>query len=257
MRLGLQLYTLRDYLKTPAEVATTLASVSKLGYRVVQVSGLGPIPHKDLRKILDDNGLTCCATHGPLDRLEKDLAAVIEEHQILGCELNAIGGYWPTSGSASDWSDFIRRYSAIADTAAQFGLKVGYHNHNHEFARPAGEDTGPVIMQRLIDGCSKNVWMELDTYWVQHGGGDPCQWIRKVAGRIPVVHLKDMAFSSNPKEAFMAEVGEGNLNWPGIIAECRSAGVQWAVVEQDVCKRDPFEAIAISLQNCLVLGLSV
>ena len=57
--------------------------------------------------------------------------------------------------------------------------------------------------------------MEIDTYWIQHGGGDPAAWIEKVAGRIPCVHLKDMAMGADGQQ-LMAEVGEGNLNWAAI-----------------------------------------
>jgi sugar phosphate isomerase/epimerase len=46
-----------------------------------------------------------------------------------------------------------------------------------------------------------------------------------------------------------AEIGEGNLNFKAIIAACREIGVEWYVVEQDVCRRDPFESLAISFRN--------
>jgi sugar phosphate isomerase/epimerase len=257
MQLGLQLYTLRDHLKTPADIAATLGRVAKVGYKSVQVSGMGPISPAALRKILDDNGLTCCATHVPLDRLEKELSAVVEEQRILGCGLTAIGGYWPKPGVIADWNDFIQRYSSAAEAAQRMGIRIGYHNHSHEFARPHDELSGPIIMQRLIDRCSPAVWFEFDTYWIQHGGGDPSVWIQKLPGRVPVVHFKDMAFSSATAQPVMAEIGEGNLPWRGIITACQSANVQWAIVEQDVCQRDPFESITISFRNCLALGLQV
>ena len=79
-------------------------------------------------------------------------------------------------------------------------------------------------------------------------GGDPAAWIRKVAGRIPCVHLKDMGVS-NAREPFMMEVGEGNLNWPEILKACKAAGVKWYIIEQDVCYRDPFDSLETSLKN--------
>jgi sugar phosphate isomerase/epimerase len=96
--------------------------------------------------------------------------------------------------------------------------------------------------------------MEIDTYWITHGGGDPVQWINRVAGRLPCVHLKDMAISTK-REQFMAEVGEGNLNWPAILDACRKSGVKWYIVEQDVCYRDPFESLEISLKNLKQMGV--
>ena len=56
-------------------------------------------------------------------------------------------------------------------------------------------------------------------------------------------------------EQIMAEVGEGNLDWPGILAAAKNAGVQWYIVEQDTCQRDPFESLKISLDNLKAMGL--
>ena len=87
---------------------------------------------------------------------------------------------------------------------------------------------------------------ELDTYWIQAGGADPVEWIRKVEGRMEVIHLKDMAILDN--EQVFAEIGEGNLDWPRIFQACRDIGVKWYAVEQDSCLRDPFESLAISFR---------
>jgi sugar phosphate isomerase/epimerase len=98
---------------------------------------------------------------------------------------------------------------------------------------------------------------ELDTYWIQHGGSDPADWIRRVKNRMPVVHLKDMAVITEGwnVQQMMAEIGEGNLNWPDILAACQEAKVEWYAVEQDVCQRDPFESLQISYQNLKAMGL--
>ena len=96
---------------------------------------------------------------------------------------------------------------------------------------------------------------EIDTYWVQLGGANPVDWIHKVAGRMKVVHFKDMAVDPDRKP-IMAEVGEGNFNWQAIIDACKETGVEWCAVEQDICSRDPFESLAISLNNLKQFGLN-
>ena len=65
--------------------------------------------------------------------------------------------------------------------------------------------------------------------------------------------MKDMAMHGG--EQFYAEVGEGNLDWPGILAAAEEAGVQWYIVEQDICQRDPFASLAISFNNLKAMGL--
>ena len=144
----------------------------------------------------------------------------------------------------AECQSFMGRYNAVAEKFKSSPVRIGYHNHSHEFMKVDGK----LIMQALIDNLSHDIWMEIDTYWVQHGGADPIQWINKVKGRIPCVHLKEMSITFG-RQQLMAEVGEGNLNWPGVLSACKDAGVEWYIIEQDVCQRDPFESAAISLKN--------
>jgi sugar phosphate isomerase/epimerase len=239
-----QMYTLREYTKTPADIAATLKKVRKIGYESVQLSALGKIDPKELATILRGEGLTCCATHVSLERMKNETSAVIEEHRLWGCSYTAIGGFFPSEATTKTWADFILDYNAVTKKFAGSGLAIGYHNHSHEMAKYDGK----TALQMMIEKLDPSIWIEIDTYWITHGGGDPAAWIEKVAGRIPCVHLKDMG-ATNKQEQFMMEVGEGNLNWTAIFKACRGAGVKWYIVEQDVCYRDPFDSLETSLRN--------
>jgi sugar phosphate isomerase/epimerase len=249
--LAAQLYTLRDFLKTPSDIATALPKVAKLGYRAVQLSALGPIDTRELKRILDGEGLTVCATHEDFARLRDDLDAVAEEHALLGgCKYVAIGGIPGDYRNAEGYHRFAKEASEVGRKMKERGLVFGYHNHSFELEK-FGEKTALEILYSESD--PETFTAEIDTYWIQHGGGDPAWWIRRVAGRSPIVHLKDMAVSGG--KPVMAEVGEGNLNWPAILDACREAGVEWYIVEQDTCQRDPFESLGISLRNLNAMGL--
>jgi sugar phosphate isomerase/epimerase len=244
------MYTLREFTKTPADIATTLARVKKLGYDAVQLSALGPIDPNELANILNNEGLVCCATHISMDRTKNETSAVIEDHKLWNCSYTAIGGFFPKDPTEQDWLNFARDYNDVARKFDGSGLAIGYHNHSHELAR-YGSTTA---LQMLLDMLSPNVWFEIDTYWIAHGGGDPIQWIDKVSGRIPCVHFKDMAVR-NDRTQYMAEVGVGNLNWRGIVEACKRAGVRWYIVEQDICYRDPFDSVKTSLENMRAMGI--
>ena len=110
------------------------------------------------------------------------------------------------------------------------GMQFIYHNHAFEFEKFDGV-TGLDILLEASD--PEAFHFELDTYWIQAGGANPVTWIEKVAGRMKVVHFKDMG-NAGANEPVMAEVGEGNLEWPEIIAACRKTGVEYAAVEQDI-----------------------
>jgi len=249
--IAAQLYTLRDFLKTPEDIASSLHRVAEIGYRAVQLSALGPIETSALKALCDGEGLTICATHTNWEQLRDDLDAVIAEHEVLGCRYTAIPVAPVESRTGAGYAQFARDASEAARRAKERGLIVGYHNHSFEFEKFDGR-TGMEILYTESDPAVFTA--EIDTYWVQHGGGDPAWWIRRVAGRSPLVHLKDMVISD--KTQLMAEVGEGNLNWPAILEACKEAGVEWYIIEQDTCQRDPFESLAISLRNVQAMGLS-
>jgi len=249
-QLAVQLYTLRDFTKTPADIAKTLSRVRQMGYHAVQLSALGPIDPKELNTILQGEGLAVAATHVGLDRMKNETQAVIDEHRLWGCQYTAIGGYFKENPTRADWLEFARTYNQVADRFEGTGVRLGYHNHSHELAHYDGQ----TALALLIEQCKPAIWMEIDTYWIQHGGGDPAAWIAGLKGRIPCVHLKDMTITPQRQQQ-MAEVGTGNLNWPAILKACEQAAVQWYIVEQDICQRDPFESLEISLKNLQAMGL--
>lgn len=237
-----QLYTLRDFLRTPEDVARTLPKVRAMGYEAVQVSGLGPIEPERLKEIADASGLAICVTHSPVQRFRTDLPGLVREHRLWGCRYVGLGAMPDEFRDTRDgFLRFAEEFSAIGRALRAEGLKFVYHNHHFEFGKFGGE-TGMDILFRETD--PEAFGFLLDTYWVQAGGANPVDWIRKVRGRMDVVHLKDMAIHGW-KQVY-AEIGEGNLDWDAIVAACRETGVSWYAVEQDECDGSPFDSLAKS-----------
>ncbi|MGI6207039.1 MAG: sugar phosphate isomerase/epimerase family protein [Anaerolineae bacterium] len=249
--IAAQLYTVRDFMKTKDDIAASLRKVREAGYRAVEMAGLGPITAAEWKDLLDREGLIACSSHTPLDRLQSDLDAVIAEYRLWGAQYLAIPSmpqHFRDQGEEG-FRRFAQEASAIGGRLRQAGITLGYHNHSFEFVR-FGPHTGLHVI--LENSDPQNLMSQLDTYWVQHGGGDPAAWIRLVKGRIPVIHVKDMVIADGA-QAF-AEIGEGNLNWPAIMDACRYSGVRWYVVEQDRTRRDPFESLAMSYEYLKKLG---
>lgn len=254
--IAAQGYTVREFTKTPLDLAKTLARIKKIGYDAVQLSTHAAGEPKELAKILSGEGLVCCATHVGWDMAAKEPQRLAEEHAIIGCRHTALGsapnmftGATPLPRTEAYWSDFAKSCSPAARSLRALGLTFSYHNHAAEFEK-VGERR---IIDILIEDSEPCFGMELDTYWVQHGGGDPALYIRRVTGRIPLLHLKDMTVKDN--KAIMAEVGAGNLNWPAILLAAKEAGVEWYIVEQDICQRDPFDCLETSLRNLRAMGV--
>ena len=242
--IAAQLYTVRDRLQESAAVGDVLGRLRQIGYEAVEVAGLGPgVPEHfdvDLRRA----GLVACAAHESLETLQQDLAAVVARCRAWGCRYIVVPSLPTSYQSAPGLNRFVAEAAELAEQLRPHQLRLAYHNHSFELERWSGK-TG---LEALFELAPREVLSaELDTYWLQHGGASPSAWIRKLAGRVPLVHLKDMAVVDG--QVVQGEVGEGNLDWPAILSACREAGTEWLVVEQDESARDPVESLSISYQN--------
>ncbi len=250
--VGAQLFTVCKYLKTADGVAESLDKVAKIGYKTAQLSGLGPaVPMKDVAAFARRAGVRIVATHTGWGRFLNELDAVIEEHRMLECSHPAIGGLPGEYKTEAGLARFIEELTPIAEKLAAAGMDFSYHNHDIEFTRFGGQTWLEMLYKKASPRILK---AELDTYWVQRGGGNPEKWIRQCAGRQPLLHLKDLSVSATG-ETRTAEVGEGNLDWPAILKAASECGVEHLLVEQDNCyERDPFESLAISYRNLEKMG---
>lgn len=243
---GLQMFTLRDHTRTPEDTLATLDRVRDIGYRSIQVQpDCCALSLTDCAAAAGERGLTVCATHVATDWILQKTDEVIQAHLDIHCDLIGIGEmprrYW---GSSKGVRDFARDCAAAAREIHQSGLHLIYHNHHFEFQRYEGL-SGLAI---LLAEADPTLCFELDTYWAQAGGADPAWWIRHLAGRVPIVHLKDMVLNEKWEQEF-APVGEGNMNWPEILQACREAGTRHVVVEQDRCKGSAWDSVETSWRN--------
>lgn len=252
MQIGAQLFTLRTYLQTESDIRLTLEKVAQMGYKIVQVSGMGTIDPRLLREICDQLELKIVLTHNSAERILYDTDKLIEEHNILGCDYIGLGGM-PDKYRSNFWIDqFGKDFLEPAKKIAASGKLFMYHNHNFEFERTPD---GRLLMEHLLDQLPAELMgITLDTYWVQAGGADIYQWLEILKDRIPCVHFKDMGISGwNP---IMAPVGEGNLNFPAIVKKLEEIGqTKYALVEQDTCQGSPFDCLKKSYDYLKSIGL--
>jgi len=246
-KLGLQLFTIRDFLKTPEDVKKSFTKLVELGYKEGQTAtadwyGMGAEKFRDICK---ETGLSICGTHYSYDIIVNETDRAMKEHEIVGTTNIGIGGA-PNLGSMTleSTKEFVEKFNIAAEKVAKHGFKLTYHNHHWEFAK-VGDFT---IMDYLVDNLDKNnVSFVLDTHWVQAGGGDVVAWIKKLAGRIDILHLKD--FTIVEGERRFAEIFEGNINFDGALKAAEEIGVKHYVVEQDICPGDPFDSVKLSIDN--------
>lgn len=242
MRIAAQLYTVRDLLQR--DFAGTLARVEEIGYDAVEFAGFGSLSAVQVARILRDVGLIPSSSHFPIERLESDMDGVVADALALGIRF-VVCPYVPEERRRDerDWLACAALLNQAGLACQSAGLQLCYHHHSFEFERFGAR----TALQLLLDETDADaVRIELDTYWIRHGGDEPAAWIERLGKRCALLHLKDMARDA---EQGFAPVGEGILEWSPIFAAARAARVEWGIVEQDVCAGDPLDSLARSLSN--------
>ena len=219
--VGLQLYTLRrPFAEDPVG---TLERIRQVGFEAVEFAASLDLDFAPLAGRMRDIGLDCPSMHAGLADLTGRPERVIAVAGELGCRFIVLpfvepgDADWP--GVAVSLGDFARR-------AREAGFRTAYHHHHFEFEGTVGSRPFDILLAETDPAL---IFFELDVYWLKVAGEDPQAMIERLAGRVKLLHLKDMA-----PDGKMADVGSGILDFPALIAAGRAAGVEHHVVEHDV-----------------------
>jgi sugar phosphate isomerase/epimerase len=246
--IALQVYSVRDVLEK--DFFGTLHKVKELGYDGVEFAGLYGNKPQEIGKFLKSIGLIPLSAHVPFVDLIADPKKVVSEYAEIGCSYIAIPYLTPEyRPNAEKFNEVIKGAEIIGKAASEAGLTLLYHNHDFEFDKINGKYALDVLYESVPCELLKT---QIDTCWVNVGGENPADYIRKYSGRAPVVHLKDFVMpgrkpakmynligideDKNDTETTAFEfrpLGHGVQNFPEILKACEDAGTQWVVVEQD------------------------
>jgi sugar phosphate isomerase/epimerase len=228
--VGLELYSVRTELMK--DLKGTVTAVAKLGYQVVEFYS----PYydwttdtaKDVRKLLDDLGITCRSTHnGPQSFTREGLPKAIELNQIIGSTTIVMASAGKVNGAAA-WRTVGDHLTIAAEKLRPLGMAAGYHNHQAEW-RPV---EGMRPMDILAEYTPKDVVLQFDVGTCVEVGADPVAWINKNPGRIKSLHLKDWAAGEG--RGYNVAFGEGDVPWKKIFEASEAAGgVEYYLIEQE------------------------
>ncbi|MCX6572005.1 MAG: TIM barrel protein [Candidatus Aminicenantes bacterium] len=241
--VGVQLYSVRQ--AASKDLPAVLEAIGKMGYKGVEFAGYygWDSKPKELRRLLDGNGLKCCGTHTDLETVTGDnLKATAELHSILGNSFLIVPSL--EAKDAQGWLDLAKRFNEIAAKAKTLGMRVGYHAHAGDF-RKLGDTTSWEI---FFDNTSPDVIMQNDIGNCMIGGGDPVAILKKYPGRSASVHLKEFG---GPEAAV---IGQGIVPWTEVFKVCETTGgTAWYVVEHEVGD-DPMGSIRGCLEGLRKMG---
>lgn len=245
LTLGAQLYTVRELTKTREDFTACMKAISEIGYTTVQLSAVGINDIPFIKQTLDECGLRAVLTHIPPDRLLHDLDAVLQEHEILGADIVGLGMMPREYRDTAEGIDrFLDDFTPVCDKITSSGLRFAYHNHFFEF----GKYKDRLIIDRMLERLRPHgMGIIFDTYWAQYGGCDPAEWIAGHTEDIYAVHLKDMQIKDGAQA--IADVLDGNMNFDGIIHQCRKLNAD-LFVEHDN-PENPIESLRTSYNNLI------
>lgn len=265
-KLALQLYSVRDNMQE--DFYGTLKKVKELGYSGVEFAGLYGNDPLEVKKMCEELGLVTLSAHVALQDFMADMDGTIECYKKVGCKYVVIPylqeEYRKDRAAFEKTIELVR---TIGKAVRKQGMVLQYHNHDFEFEKMDGEyildilyaEVAPELLQTQIDTC-----------WVNVGGENPSEYVKKYAGRIPTVHLKDFAGSKSEnmyaligidedqkkdtKGKFeFRPVGKGLQNFSSIVAAATEGGAEWVIVEQDSPSMglSPLECAALSAEYLL------
>lgn len=255
IKLGCQLYTLRDYIQTYEDCENTFRYLVDIGINVIQISGIGPIPAQKIAYLVEKYNMDVCCTHTNFDRMLSNLDDVMAEHKLFGCDTLGIGSMPDRyKGNADAVKQFIKDSDEIGKRMKENGLQFAYHNHSFEFVKL---DNGRRIFDMLIEDTDPEHFSFIpDTYWFQYAGVNPNDYLKKLSNRVKVCHFKDYKVDLSGKPCF-TEIGNGNIDLQKVFKNCLETDVKYIVIEQDTCEIDPRESMAISYKNLLRIADSI
>lgn len=237
--IAIQPYTVREAISQ--DYVGTLEKLAGIGFEGIEL-GLPPegMTIAKQKELLDRLNLQVIGTHASFDNLDVDYGRLTDY-------LHQVGGKYITISMRFDSKEDVLRkseqFNRIGEICRAANTTFLYHNHDWEFEQFDGEYVLDLILRETDPALVK---LELDTYWVRKGGLDPAEYLSKLKDRCPLLHIKDVEAG---EEQFFAEIGEGILDFRAIAETAANVGTEWLIVEQDQCRRDPFESLAISYRN--------
>ena len=246
MKLAIQLYSIRDELEK--DFFGTLEKVKEMGYDGCEFAGLYGNDPQSIKDACAKLNLVPISAHVAYQDIIPDIAKAVDTYKQIGCKYMVIP-YLPEDlrYGTPKYPQIVSDMKKIGEACKQAGLLLLYHNHDFEFKKT---ENGEYVLDALYNEISGDLLAtEIDTCWVNVGGENPSEYVRKYTGRAPIVHLKDFAGDKNEhmyeligiesekkevKSTFeFRPLGCGKQNIQSIVDAARDAGAGWVVAEMD------------------------
>ena len=249
-QISIQLWTVRDELESDPD--TTLERLSQIGF--TRVEAFGFVDRVDaLAEAFARHGLSSPTGHASLaSEVENPFAelAAPSNDQVFASAAKlgmatvfdpfVAPDRWETRDEITKTAELL---NAAAATAAQHGIRVGYHNHNQEFLNVIDDRFALEVFAELL---APEVVLEVDLYWAAAGGAALAPLVERLGSRVAALHIKDGTLVPTPTLGAVptdqVPAGTGAVDLLGALEAAASA--EYAIVEFDAYPGDIWEAVA-------------
>lgn len=226
--VAVQVYSVRE--EAAADFAGTMHRIAQMGYDGVELAGLYGKSAEEIGAVLKAEGLAAVSAHVPVEEFEKDMDATLDAYASLGCKWLAVP--WLSEErrfGGKRYAETLALLKTISEGCRKRGMQLLYHNHDFEFQKtPEGVYH---LDQLYMDVPAEVLGAEPDLCWVAVGGEDPRAFLKRYAGRCPVLHMKDFCRTDSGTE--LVCLGDGELPVKEVMEAGIAGGAQWLVIEQD------------------------
>ena len=275
--IGVQMMMLKDKIAQDG-IRETFKKVKEIGFSTVELSQVEMSPEnvESIKSALAEFDMKVCATSASIkammpgikmENLRDDFDKIVADTKALNCKYIRIGMIsFDCLGSKEKIIEYTKELNEMGRRLKEEGLSLYYHNHHMEFSKYDGKYLMDIMVE---ESDPEYLGFELDVHWLQRGGVNPLEWIKKLEGRTKIIHIKDYRINqtldlSGGVEGIMrsmadvvefAEIGEGNLDMKAIIDLAGETGVEHIFIEQDnTYGRYRLESLEISANNLRSLG---
>lgn len=236
MKVGLQLYTIRDLLVKNVE--QVLQRVSSFGYEGVQFAGFYEQSSEEILRLLKMHSLQPAGSHVHLELLSKEnIQETMNYHHTIGNRLLIVPYVEENERKTiDDYKRLAEKLNIAGEQVRKEGFSLAYHNHNFEFAKVGGKLPLDLLTEETLPDC---VSFELDVYWAKYAGFDPVSIMLKLGNRLKSLHVKDI--TTKDRQVVSTVIGKGDIDWSKLISYASKLEIDWLIVEQEHFEKDPLE----------------
>lgn len=220
MEVSIQMWSVNDVTEKNG-IRATLDMVAEHGYDGVEFAGFGGLSAEEMQAELEKNHLYAVGSHTGFQNPEIDVKEMLAYHKVIGAKYMIIP--WAKMETKEDVEEMAKLLNETATIAKEYGVKVGYHNHAHEFNNKID---GKYALDLLAELTTDDVVFEIDVYWAAHAGVDPYAYVEKLGKRVELIHMKQIA-----DDKTNVLLSEGNIDFAKVKETAKYA--KYFIVEQE------------------------